>query len=531
MLLRRDREAYLSSRQYKGVKSGGILEFRDVRFPCANEALAEAALLAHCSEIEGPFAAKADVFSYHLADPSSHEGSFKLYFKLFAARQAAIAEACRRWPNDLVLYVDIKSFYPSLTLKRARRAWIDACKTGNVERAWRALGLRLIDDQSEVGSGLMVGPMFSHLLGNLSLLEVDARMRKRYQNRYFRYVDDIALVIPHDEKDAALQFLQRALGSLELRLNPKKTCHLTASEWLSSAQGQTSNYEGETHTIEDTEWMIFIDDLKCYLIANPEHSAGLAERLRANGVRVSVPHYQATIESADYVARFERRLRRKGFQRRVSQISIQGIVSRARILSYLYQENFDEVWEEFQRSDSVKRKWLLSRLRYLLSKLVVIAEEDQLTVISSRLEGLPELAEYAAVFRALTTRDVSDLVRYSGKVNTGAGQALATSGATVRCQPTQWNRETIEGFVALNLIGVNLLTQVPTRVERNYHVRFVNGRCSPTGWTTAPNGFLQELIALSGESSLKRHQRLLSSPIDPDERWVLFTDELQNIDS
>ena len=118
--------AYLHGRQYKQSDSKGKPEFRDVCYPCANEAIAEAALLRECARVGRVFSPRDEVFSYRLAPPDLGEGSFIRYFKYFAARQAAIGKACRERPHDIVLYVDIKSFYPSVSLSQSKRAWRSA---------------------------------------------------------------------------------------------------------------------------------------------------------------------------------------------------------------------------------------------------------------------------------------------------------------------------------------------------------------------------------------------------------------------
>ncbi len=531
ILHRRDGPAYLLSRQFKGTKEGGSLEYRDIHFPCANEVLAEAALLAHCAKAGGPFSPTDDVFSYHLAPASSGEGSFKAYFKLFTARQAAIAKACRQWPSGIVLYADIRRFYPSVSLVRANTAWLRACAKAHIEDKWRLLGTRLIAEQRAVSKGLLVGPVFSHVLGNLVLLEFDEKMRSKYPNRYFRYVDDIALVIPEGERDVALTFIRGQLKRIKLRLNPEKTCHLSAREWQRAARYQALDYDGEVNRTDDKHWMGFVDRLKCYLIANPNDGVALARLLHDSGVRISIPHYLSTVQDAGYVRRFGRRIQSKSFQKSIAETTIQTIVSEAKALGVLYRQEYEQLWQAFNAADSMKRKWLISRLRYVLGRLILIAPEDDLNIYASELETQEDLAEYAAIFKALTTRDVSDLLRFSGKVNAGAGQALATMRRPVKCAPTRWSREAIEGYLILRLLGVDLAAELPRTVDRQCHVRFTNGVHDKHEWLKAPNGYLQELLALSGETTLERHRSLFQEPADPDERWVLFADEIGGVTS
>ncbi len=47
-------------------------------------------------------------------------------------------------------------------------------------------------------------------------------MRSKYPKKYFRYVDDIALVIPEREKDAALSFIRERLKKIGLKLNKRR---------------------------------------------------------------------------------------------------------------------------------------------------------------------------------------------------------------------------------------------------------------------------------------------------------------------
>lgn len=198
--------AYLPSLLYKESSPAGP-QFRQAAFPSPAMAVAESALLAECSRIGGPFMTSDDVFSYRLNAPGLPDGSFDRYFPLFGARHRAIAVVCRHHPEDRVLYADIRRFYPSVRRGTAVRAWSAACDSSGLGASWRELGLRLLTHPRELGGGLLIGPQFSHLIGHLVLTEFDASMRRRYRARFFRYVDDIALVIPRQAKDDALKFI------------------------------------------------------------------------------------------------------------------------------------------------------------------------------------------------------------------------------------------------------------------------------------------------------------------------------------
>ena len=531
ILERQDAPSYLACHQYKQVGEKGKLEFRNLYFPGANEALAETALLAACAMAGGPFDVKDDVFSYHLTPLGSAEGVFRQYFHLFAKRQTAISKACLQWPNDMVLYADIKSFYPSVTPRRARNAWEAASKKGRLDSCWRGLGHHLLDIYQVVERGLLIGPMFSHVVGNLVLTEFDRRLRQRYGGRFFRYVDDIALVIPPDEKQSALEFIRKVLHPLGLRLNPKKIHHLSAVEWRAGAPHQRIDYEGMDDRADDRWWMNLIDKIKCYLMANPETEYDLARAFKSEGIRIALPRYMSAIQDAGYVHRFERRLTSREFKRSVAGLTVSQLVGEARAVGILYRGDFDEAWQKFQKSDRMQRKWLISQIRYLLGRLVVVAPETDLAGLAAVLKSAPDFAEFHAVFDALARRDASDLVRFSGKICAAAGQAMATSGQRVRCVPTTWNKESVEGYANLVLFGVELYPEPPARIARRMPLHFLSGECESRDWFKAKEPFFQEIIALAGHSSMKKHRELMDAPIDPEERWVLFADELRGVGS
>lgn len=518
--------AYLASRQYKQIARNGDIEYRDVCFPCANEALAEAALLAACSAAGGPFEPTKDVFSYHLSSRTSVESSFKPYFKLFTARQRAIAKACRRWPNALVLYSDIERFYPSVKPNLALRAWGKACQLAKLGSGWRKVGEHLLEWQKSLKKGLLVGPMFSHVIGNLLLFDFDNAMRRHFPERYFRYVDDVAVVVPYEDKDSALQFLREQLRPLRLQLNPQKVFAVTTQEWLRSAPSEAIEYAGG-NTPEDKLWMRFIDDLKCYLMARPAQYDQAVRIFRNEEFRISLPRYRTVIGDPRYAERFARRLGSPRFKSWIAGLTMRQLVQDAAGLRQAYWQEFEVCWAKCQNASGLARKWLHSRLRYLLGRLMVLSPKDALGHLARMLQGVPEFVEYQACFQALATRDVSELLQFSGRVCAAAGQALATTRRPVRCRPVRWSPAAIEGYVTLRLLGVHVLDDHPEWVSRDNRVRFAFGNFRADAWVRTKSGFFEELFALAGSTDLQRHSELLDAPSDPDERWVVFADELR----
>lgn len=519
--------SYFLSHQYKEPGRRGNLVFREMAFPSVSEALTEAALLEECSKRGGPFSPHNDVFSYRLSAPNSPEGIFQPYFELYAARQSAIGKACRKHPKSVVLYVDIRRFYPSISIRRAVRAWETAAAKAQLPLDWIAVGRHLLQRQRGAEQGLLIGPVFNHLVANLILADFDKLMRRQFQGRYFRYVDDLALVVPDSKRKQVVQFIRGELKKWGFTVNRKKTQHLNAADWAKTAPYQGDYYEEDDRN--DLLWMRFIDRLKSYLLLHPENTRLVRDTLREDEFRIPLPRYELEITSAKYQEKFAKRRSSKRFLAKIQNVSAQSISSEALQLRELYLSSYRTVWEEHQRASGMKQKWYCSRLRYLLSKLLLTASKHDLAKISEDLAGREEFVHYREIARAVLSRDVSALVAFGGKVCAGAGQALATTGGKYSCSPKRWGVKTVHGYMTLLLLGVDMDSEPPVRVKRGKEVLFATGGFERTAWKKIGDPFFRDLFALAGMTNLKRHRAMLQSPLDPDERWVVLADELSEI--
>jgi hypothetical protein len=523
ILSREERDSYLVNWFFKDYYRGKFV-FRKIGGPGSNEALAEAALLDVCAQTGEVFAPKKDVFSYRLSKKNSLEGSFQRYFDNYKRRQRAIGRCCRKYKSYIVLYADIKNFYPSVSRSRARGVWKVACAQAKLPARWARLGEYLIDRQKVVSpKGLLVGPMFSHLIADLSLRDFDAAMRRSYQGNYFRYVDDIALVIPAAGKTRVKRRMTSLLKSAGLKLHPGKFAEMRASEWAEKAP-----WQGKPTVIEDRDkkWVALIDRVKCYLIKKPEKFDALSDALREVDLRIPLPKYQLAISDADYVERLKRRMRSKAFLRYVNGLTRRKIVNRALRASRHYMEEFSVHWSAYGELAGMEKKWHGTRVKGLLGKLTMLAPETLFPGLVRILEGHPEFAGVRAIFKAIQTNDVSDLVLFGGSICGAAGQVLATRGKHYRCEVERWSKAAAQGYATLCLMGVDIATKPPLHVSRRFEARFAHGGYGAGAWRTLGHPFARDVVAISKEVSLEKNQRLMHSPMNPDDEWVLLSDEL-----
>jgi len=127
LVLSRTNTPYFQAQHFKEITESGAVIHREIYLPGANEALAEAALLAECASHSG-FSNHDSVFSYQLNNGNDRSGIFKPYTPGLSARHHAIAKACESNSDNIVLYTDIKRFYPSISSELALQAWVKSCE-------------------------------------------------------------------------------------------------------------------------------------------------------------------------------------------------------------------------------------------------------------------------------------------------------------------------------------------------------------------------------------------------------------------
>ena len=239
LVLTRTDLPYLHVHHFKDLSGGATIDHRDIFLPSANEALVEAALLDECSRHQG-FSNPACVFSYSLSAGKDRSGIFSHYSAGLHDRHNAIAQACDDLPDGVVRYMDIKKFYPSIRPELALSAWKTRAQATGLENRWRMLGEKLIDNHNKLATdsnpSILTGPMFSHLIGNLVLRQLD-ELAGSLPARYFRYVDDITLVGSKKAVADSLNIIRARLGDLGLNMHENgspKSLELPVEEWIRS---------------------------------------------------------------------------------------------------------------------------------------------------------------------------------------------------------------------------------------------------------------------------------------------------------
>lgn len=517
----RSTPAYFEAKHFKEMLGNGQILHRSIFLPGPNEALAEAALLAECSR-HSIFQPLPSVYSYRLAKENDSSGIFEPYFSGFRQRHNDVANACQALGNGVVLYTDIKKFYPSVQAQQASEVWWSSCRGSGISEGLSQLGQKLLDDHASTcerfkqGQGLLTGPMFSHVIANQLLRPVDEAMAVEMPGRYFRYVDDVILVGSADEVKAGHNRLIEMLGSLHLALHDhegEKTFSVDAAGWLKGAK-DFDNDDGK-------EWMLFISDLRRYLIAKPYERERLATLFAAEGFNIPIPNFMAVANeswSMQRLSDFLKRYRWAG--KAIGRISDIQLLSSAKRMRDVFADHLNRLLQINPDIRGFDRKRLIPKLRYFGGRLLYLGTPEMLTEFSRGLNQFGELRLLATVLRSVATRDVSDLLPLGSNAVQSAAQVLRLSREPVRCALKTFGAAEMQGVAILRMNGVRLSEDYSTFPENDAMNQFSLETAPMAALMKSDDPFVQELACLHGIEGPARHSSVLDTAFDRDEQMA-----------
>ena len=513
LLMTRTRSGYFKSLHFKDIRESGLVDHREVFIPGPNESFAETALLAECSK-HHVFHPLPCVFSYRLAKENSVSGVYMPYFSGLQERHQKIADACKERSGSVVLYTDIKRFYPNIPAAKAMTAWEQACVQAQLDSHHRDLGVKLLSDYFETAKtskhckGLLTGPMFSHLIANLVLRGVDEKMSALFPGCYFRYVDDIVLVGDPSEIFKGRQQLSAYLEEIELALHDRgqgKDFEVPAEEWMKGAH----DFDGTV----SNGWKLFSRDLKQFLISQPTERHLLARMLSAEGFRIPLPDYLVATREASYLERIQDlSFRYPWFRGRLRRTTSMRLLLFAKLLRSHYFEQVLRLLDSGRGTEGYIRKRTIPKIRYFSGRLLFLGSTESLAQLAPRLREYPELTVLAEIMEAVARRDVSRLLPLGGNLVQSAAQALRQSDEAVECSLPSWDAASRQGLAILRANGIE--ADGPVDDELN---RFALWRENGGDLMESEDPFIKELACLHGTTSLPRHSTIFETAFDRSE--------------
>lgn len=523
---RRSEGVYRRALEFKDIDTHGGIEHRILWLPTGNEAMAEAALLAACAETGGDFKNLSCVYSYNLCEGTDKRGIFKPYMEGFRHRHQAIVSACDACADGVVLYLDIRKFYPSLQTTVALDAWRTAARKSTLERRWREFGEFLITRYAKIdqrdGDSILTGPMFSHLLGNLVLRAIDIELQGFAGVAYFRYVDDIVFVGKVSEVEVALDVLRRRLRDLGLSLHEEgglKSGRVSARTWLSSRHDFSEHEPGPS-------WKALVHRLRLFLIQHPEKRAEVQQAFKGEGFRIPVPDFSEVGRERNLLSRIIELGSFRWYRWRARRTTVMALVDLALLLRKRYEREFLELHEKYVNSgDPFLRKRLVPQLRFRAGCLAYLAEASALPGLATAASQIRELTFYSEILRAVATGEVERVLRLGANAARAVAQVLKASDRTASIGDAEGAR----GPAWEEALGAFFLQGVEVRgAERGGEfVRFA-AEGVDLKLMSSDDGYLRELSCLHGLGP-PRHPEILEAAFDTDEQLAMdAVDQLQD---
>lgn len=519
LVLSRSEPVYFQALHFKDVSHQKTIDHRHMLLPGANEALAEAALLEECAKHSAVFGNPPCVFSYPLSSGDDRSGVFAHYSKGLRDRHEAIAVACQDNPDGLVRYVDLKKFYPSITIAVALTAWRAASERAGLDRRWRELGEKLLDDHGRAQPGqasILTGPMFSHLIANLVLRKLDDEFSSDAQVRYFRYVDDITLVGTRENVTKTLRDIRDRVAASGLAIHEDhspKSLTLTANDWIVGGR----DFRDSRRPIS---WMTLIGDLKRYLLANPDSHDVLRNAFANAGLRIPVRDYSSVIFERSFLEHIEQWAKRSWFRRKVRTVSVDSLLEQALWLRESYGREFGELMDGFDRASPYERKRRIPKLRYRAGRLTYLAMDDELAVLSAQADTVKELHLQSMAMAAVASGHIDSLLKLGTNAAQAAAQPMRAGKKRASFSATELSEAETQALAVFRLNGVQV-RDVQGSLDGGSELLTFADRGANAELMKSTDRFMSEFACLHGITGEPRHATMLESVFDEDEELAI----------
>ncbi len=517
IVMTRTDSPYFNALHFKESTPDGKVDHRQIALPGANEALAEAALLEECTNFPQLFNNPDCVFSYELNSGHDRGGIFKPYFGGLKKRHQAIAGACDANQNGVVRYTDIKRFYPSIKVELALDAWRRMTDSANIHVRYRQLGEKLIDEHSKFENkrSILTGPMFSHFIGNLILRKLDEECSTSLPAQYFRYVDDITLVGDAGAVDHSLKLIRDRLAELELNLHEDsspKSIEISTNEWLKG------RYDFDD-VRQKISWTTLIGDLKRFLLCNLNERRNLCEAFKNEGFRIPVRDYTGAVYESGYLERLSNLAKQWWFRKKSQSVTIQTLINQAKYLQKSYKVEFENLLDGAGGLDSFNRKRRVPKLRFFAGRMIYLATDETLALLSPIASELPELNFHAVVMDAVASGNIDRLL----SLGTNAAQATAQPMKAANKQATttllQFSEAEEQALAVFFLNGVAVKRDEQTPVLSSELMSFAISGVD-IDLMKSSKSFMREIACLHGLGR-PRHADMLETVFDKDESLAM----------
>ncbi len=437
------------SLRFKKIKENGQREYRELHIPSPMTCLAEAVVLNEISTSPS-FKKPTSVYSYLWPRNESYPHNFEYYLTGYMRRNVDIAKALKSMPQHIAIITDIEKFYPSIQHDIVQERFTERIEQSSVDKGIQTTALSLFHQlltPFSSGQGIPIGPDLSCILGDVALSNVDQVLRNRFPNRYFRYVDDIVLIVAPEEKQQALQIIEGLMAQEHLSMNQEKHDIVSSADWMT--YGPVS-----IRKIKEFSFESLIFRLKVFLMRHPEAFQNLQSALMSEGFHLPIGRLQRSAEDRTFLASLKVFLKCDwSVARDALSGTIKTLVEHAKKVRDTMQNALLLLGEPGTICTPTLRLWHIQRLRYLANRLLYLLPTSDLSILRDVISNLPEFTETLALLKFRIDRDCTDLLRLPGAAVATAASLVGTDpGPKFRVQlPRELRDEEIHSAAVLLL--------------------------------------------------------------------------------
>ena len=486
------------SRLFKSF-DGQQLSFRTVFLPSPSFALAEAALLREFTN-QNCWIQRGGVYSYRRSDLAS-DHTFQFFGTGYRERNERIKIALAQ-SGGAVVVSDVKGFYPSIDAQAAIGMIERDFEKYSIPEDLRGRALHMFQLVVDDNGGLKIGPALSHYLADRFLAPVDELLSKEFPARYFRYVDDVAVVVPPGHEESAYETVKAAFATVGLELNATKRALGNLADWSDRVPVLT----GSADPFNQLKWAI-----KFFAATRPGEIQALDDDLRAYGIFLPVQALGASSQDERWWSRLQQLLEsgwHLPFQHWYAGKS--AVLRSAVVARQYYNAEVSKLKGHAVPANAIRRKWLVSRVRYLVNRAIYLNDSDGIRTLLDAVPNIPELYETAVVLDSIASHDVS--------------RSLSMPGPTALTVAEQFSLRGIDAIVNAELADSALeVDAIAPFILRGIHgvcgrenasqERTLGLACEgkwPSSLVETPSAWLEEVGALLRGLTVEDRIRLVS---------------------
>lgn len=504
----------------KGQDAAGNLEYRTFVIGSATTQLAETWLLAKLQFLP-QFQPPPAVYSYLWPNYANSSHLFAHFIEGYRRREHDASVALRQKPGSTAVILDLKQFYPSINKERVERRFHDRLRrtslsTGEMDAAMFLVQQLLYGTNVD---GVPVGPALSHVLANVALEDVDAQMMTRFPNAYFRYVDDVVLVVPDQETAASLESFRTLITAEGLELNDTKTDIVGSKSWNEHADVRRA--------LGSEGFGEFMRRLQIFLARNPEQYESLRQQFRAEGFSIPFLRLRTIVQYGRFRRFLKMLWKATGWLERIIYAvdSADTLLDAARVLRGSFLKRAESLATRSIAFSGMERRWDIQQLRYVFNRLLYLMPTSDYGQLLGLLPETPELSDLRIVLNAVQRRDATALLQRPGPSVSTFAQLWSENQGSPKIswseQPQFPERDAAAAFAAYGTV------QIPSEwisrfdhISNRQYLGILNGESAAANREGMPP-YLLELACLRHGWSRDDATRLVHERFNNDEDLFL----------